>query len=148
MNTNLKWELLEQTRAKTRTVLMNKITHNLVEIRAEHLLIPSDCRTRGVTAFKTIYTYKDECISLFILSSYHHHLEQHTTRSTSGQYHQPVPGSAGVHYPSRAVPDVKCSTLFLTVNTISILTVQYGHARSNYIQSWGHSLREEEEEEM
>jgi hypothetical protein len=44
---NLKWESLEQRRAKARTVLMYKIIHNLVEVRTEHLLIPSDCRTRG-----------------------------------------------------------------------------------------------------
>jgi len=35
------------------------IIHNLVEIRAEHLLIPSDCRTRGIVAFMTIYTRAD-----------------------------------------------------------------------------------------
>jgi len=42
---------------KARTLLMYKIIHNLVEIRAEHLLIPSGCRTRGVAAFRTIYTF-------------------------------------------------------------------------------------------
>ena len=35
---HLKWESLEQRHAKTRTVLMYKIIHNLVEIPAEHLL--------------------------------------------------------------------------------------------------------------
>jgi hypothetical protein len=35
------------------------IIHNLVEIRAEHLLIPSDCRTRGIVEFMTIYTRAD-----------------------------------------------------------------------------------------
>ena len=52
---HLKWESLEQRHAKARTVLMYKIIHNLVEIPAEHLLIPSDCRTRG------IYTRADVC---------------------------------------------------------------------------------------
>ena len=42
---HLKWESLEQRHAKARSVLMYKIIHNLVEIRAEHLLIPSDSRT-------------------------------------------------------------------------------------------------------
>jgi hypothetical protein len=35
---------------------MYKIIHNLVEIRAEHLLITSDGRTRGIAAFRTIKT--------------------------------------------------------------------------------------------
>jgi hypothetical protein len=39
--------------------VMYKIIHNLVEIRAEHLLIPSDSRTRGIAAFRTIYTRAD-----------------------------------------------------------------------------------------
>ena len=42
---------------KARTLLMYKIIHNLVEICAEHLLIPSDCRTRGVAAFRTIHSF-------------------------------------------------------------------------------------------
>jgi hypothetical protein len=50
MISNLKWESLEQRLAKARTVLMYKIIHDLVEIRAEHLLIPSHCRTRGIAA--------------------------------------------------------------------------------------------------
>jgi len=37
---------------------MFKIIHNLVEICAEHLLVPSDSRTRGIAAFRTIYTYR------------------------------------------------------------------------------------------
>jgi hypothetical protein len=43
MISNLKWEFLEQRRAKVTTVPMYKIMHNWFEIRAEHLLIPSDC---------------------------------------------------------------------------------------------------------
>jgi hypothetical protein len=35
---NLKWESLEQRCAKARTVLMYKIIHNLVEIRAEQVV--------------------------------------------------------------------------------------------------------------
>jgi len=50
---NLKWESLEQRRAKARSVLMYKIVHSLVEIHAEHLLIPADSRARGVAAFRT-----------------------------------------------------------------------------------------------
>jgi hypothetical protein len=38
---------------------MYKVIHNLVQIRAEHLLIPSDCRTRGIAAFRMIYTRAD-----------------------------------------------------------------------------------------
>jgi hypothetical protein len=38
---------------------MYTIVHNLVEIHAEHLLIPADSRTRGIAAFKTIYTRAD-----------------------------------------------------------------------------------------
>jgi len=38
---------------------MYKIVHNLVEIHAEHLLIPADSRTRGIAAFRTIYTRAD-----------------------------------------------------------------------------------------
>jgi len=59
MISNLKSESLEHMRAKVRTVPMYKIIHNLVEIRAELLLIPSDCRTRGIAAFRTIYTRAD-----------------------------------------------------------------------------------------
>jgi len=44
---------------KARSVLMYKIINNLVEIRAEHLLIPSYSRTRGIAAFRTIYTRAD-----------------------------------------------------------------------------------------
>ena len=56
---HLKWESLEQRRAKARSVLMYKIVHNLVEIHAEHLLIPADSRTRGIAAFRIIYTRAD-----------------------------------------------------------------------------------------
>jgi hypothetical protein len=59
MISNLKWESLEQRRAKTRSVLMYKIVHNFVEIHAEYLLIPADSRTRGIAAFRTIYTRVD-----------------------------------------------------------------------------------------
>ena len=63
---NLKWESLEQRRAKARSVLMYKIVHNLVEIHAEHLLIPADSRTRGIAAFRAIYTRADVyCFSFF-----------------------------------------------------------------------------------
>ena len=56
---NLKWESLEQRREKARSVLMYNIVHNFVEIHAEHLLIPADSRTRGIAAFRTIYTRAD-----------------------------------------------------------------------------------------
>ena len=108
MISNLKWESLEQRRAKARTVLMYKIIHNLVEIRTKHLLKPSDCRTRVIVAVRTIYTRADVYyrFSFFPRTNHHHLLEQHNTRSTSGQYHRPVPGKARVHYPSSAVPGV------------------------------------------
>ena len=73
-------------------------------------------------------------------------MEQHTTRCTSGQYNRPVTDRARVYYPFRAVPGVNSAHPIITVNTISILTVQYGHARSNYTQLCIHSLGEEEEE--
>jgi hypothetical protein len=38
---------------------MYKIVHNLVEIHAEHLLIPADSRTRWIAAFRAIYTRAD-----------------------------------------------------------------------------------------
>ena len=44
---------------KGKSVLMYKIVHNLFEIHAEHLLIPADSRTRGIAAFRTIYTLAD-----------------------------------------------------------------------------------------
>ena len=44
MISNLKWESLEQWRAKARYVMMYKIIHALVEIRAENLHIPSSGR--------------------------------------------------------------------------------------------------------
>ena len=56
---NLEWESLEQRRAKARSVLMYKIVHNFVEIHAEYLLIPADSRTRGIAAFRNIYTRAD-----------------------------------------------------------------------------------------
>jgi hypothetical protein len=33
--------------------------YSLVEIHAEHLFIPADSRTRGIAAFRTIYTRAD-----------------------------------------------------------------------------------------
>ena len=55
----LGWESLEQRRAKIRAVLMYKIINNLVDIPAEHLLLPADGRTRGQAAFRTIYARSD-----------------------------------------------------------------------------------------
>jgi hypothetical protein len=43
MISNLKWESLEQRCAKARTVLMYKIIHNLVEIRAEQVVENRNC---------------------------------------------------------------------------------------------------------
>ena len=37
--------------------------------------------------------------------------------------------------------------MIFTVNIISVLTVQYGHARNNYILTWVHALHEEKEVE-
>ena len=86
------------------------IIHNLFEIRAEHLFIPSDCRTRGIVAFRTIYTRADVYRFFFF---------PHTIitwnsippRSTSGQYKWPVTDRARVYYPSRAVPGVNSDSI-------------------------------------
>ena len=101
MISNLKWESLEQRRAKSKTVLMYKTihVHNLVEIRAEHLLIPSDCRTRGIAAFRAIHeqmyvTFLSSLVPLSLGTAYHQ------------KYVRPVTGRARVHYPSHALPDV------------------------------------------
>jgi len=58
------------------------------------------------------------CISLFILL---------VPSSPGTAYHwlyvRPVPDRARVHYPFHAIPDVNSAPPFLTVNTISVLTV-------------------------
>jgi hypothetical protein len=54
MTSGLQWESLEQRRAKARATFMYKITNN-----AEHILTPSDNRTRGNTAYRTLYTNAD-----------------------------------------------------------------------------------------
>ena len=94
MLSNLKWESFEGRSTRARTVLMYKIIHNLAEIYAE---------LDGCSLQNDICTGR--YLSLFILS-YHQHLKQHTTSSTSGQYNRPVPCRDRVHYPSRAVPHV------------------------------------------
>ena len=107
-------------------------------VHAEHILTPSDNRTRGNAAYRTLY--KCWYISIFFLPAYHHHLEHHTTDSTSSQHHWPVPGRIRVHHPTSAILDV---------NTfIPFLTVQKGHVRRVNIQYRVFSWREEEEDDF
>jgi hypothetical protein len=42
-------------RAKARATFMYKIVNNLVDVHAEHILTPSDNRTRGNAAYRTLY---------------------------------------------------------------------------------------------
>ena len=128
MNSNLKWKTLKTVAT---TVLMYNIIHNLVDIRAAHLLIPSDCRARWNATFRTRYTHDQMYIAFhsFLVPP---SLEQHITSGTWSQCHRPVPrqGWAPLSFPCS--PRCKYySTLFLAVNTILILTGQYGHVRSN-----------------
>ena len=106
---------------------MYRIIHNLVEIRAEHLLIPSDSRTRRIAAFGTIYTRAD----VYRFSFFPRTII--TWNSIPPKYVRPVPSASSRQgqgpLPFPYSPRCKqCSTLFLTVNTILILMVQYGHA--------------------
>ena len=55
MISRLQWESLEQQRAKARATFMYKIVRNLVDVPAEHILTPSDNRTRGNAAYRTLY---------------------------------------------------------------------------------------------
>ena len=60
MKSRLQWESLEQRRAKARAAFMYKIVNNLVDVHAEHILTPSDNRTRGNAAYRTnadVYRY-------------------------------------------------------------------------------------------
>ena len=54
MISRLQWESLEQRRAKARATIMYKIVNNLVDVHAEHILTPSDNRTRGNAAYRTL----------------------------------------------------------------------------------------------
>ena len=79
---------------------MYKIIHNLVEIHAEHLHIPFHCRTRGIAAFRTIYTR----IDIYRCSLYARTINTWNSIA-SGQYHRPVQYRDMVHYPLIAVQD-------------------------------------------
>ena len=59
MISRLQWESLEQRRAKARVTFMYKIVNHLVDVHAEHILTPSDNRTRGNAAYRTLYTNAD-----------------------------------------------------------------------------------------
>jgi hypothetical protein len=59
MISRLQWESLEQRRAKARATFMYKIVNNLDDAHAEHILTPSDNRTRGNAAYRTLYTNAD-----------------------------------------------------------------------------------------
>jgi hypothetical protein len=50
----LQWESLEQRRAKARATFMYKIAKYLVDVHAEHILTPSDNKTRGNAAYRTL----------------------------------------------------------------------------------------------
>lgn len=61
MLNTLNWPQLAQRRLRTRLVMMYKITHQLVAIPSNAVLIPSDSRTRKhhTLTFRHIYTSKD-----------------------------------------------------------------------------------------
>ena len=118
MISRLQWESLEQRRAKARATFMYKIVNNLVDVHAEHILTPSDNRTRGNAAYRTLYTNADVYRYSFFPRTIHQHLEHHTTNSTSSQHHWSVPGRVRVHHPTSAIQDVNTFIPFLTVYTI------------------------------
>ena len=62
------WESLER-RAKARATFMYKIVNNLVDVHAEHILTPSNNRTRGNAAYRTLYTNLEMLMYIDILSS-------------------------------------------------------------------------------
>jgi hypothetical protein len=88
--------------------------------------------------------FKVRCIQVLLLSPYHHYLELHTTGTTWGLHHRPVPYRVGVFYPPCAVRDVN-TLLNFNCKYNWILAVQFGHARSINTQTRVNSKREEEE---
>jgi hypothetical protein len=48
------YKTLEQRRTKARATFMYKIVNNLVDVHAEHIITPSDNRTRGNAAYRTL----------------------------------------------------------------------------------------------
>ena len=70
MISRLQWESLEQRRAKARATFMYKIVNNLVNVHAEHILTPSNNRTRGINAaYRTLYTNADVYHQLYAKST-------------------------------------------------------------------------------
>jgi hypothetical protein len=56
--------------------------NNLVDVHAEHILTPSDNRTRGNAAYRTLHTNGEVYRYSFFPRSIINHLEHHTTNST------------------------------------------------------------------
>jgi len=101
---------------------MYKIIHNLVEIRAEHLHIPFDCRTIGIAAFRTIYTRTDiYCCSFYarIINTWNSIPPAVRQASTIGQFHA---GKGSITLRLQSQMQIVFHPV-LTVNTILILTV-------------------------
>jgi hypothetical protein len=69
-----------------------------------------------------IKIHKIRCIQVVSLYPYHHYLELHTTGTTWGLHHRPVPYSVGVSYPPCAVRDVN-TLLNYQVRIITVFTV-------------------------
>jgi hypothetical protein len=123
MISRLQWESLEQRRAKARATFMYKIVNNLVDVHAEHILTPSDNRTRGNAAYRTLYTNAD----VYRYSFFPHTIiTWNTIPPTLRHTSRSVPGRVRVHHPTSAILDV---------NTfIPFLTVKKGHVRRVNIQ--------------
>jgi hypothetical protein len=50
---------LKELDLEARATFMYKIVNNVVDVHAEHILTPSDNRTRGNAAYRTLYTNAD-----------------------------------------------------------------------------------------
>ena len=112
---------------------MYTIIHNLAEIQAE---------LEGYILQNDIYT--NRYVSRFNLS-YHQHLEQHTTSSSSSQYNRSVPCMDRTHYPSHPVPYVNSvSTVFNCKHDVQYSTGVHGVVTL----SLEYTKCEEEEQEL
>ena len=122
------WESIEQRRAKTRATFMYKIANNLVDVHAEHILTPSDNRTRGNAAYRTLYTNADvHRYSFFPRTMITWNTIPPTLRqvNTIDQFQAGLGPSPYQCYP-------KCKYAHSVVNCIYdlLLAVQKGHART------------------
>ena len=86
-------------------------------INVEHILTPSDNRTRGNAAYRTLYTNADVYRYSF---SPHTIITWNTIPPTLRQVNiiDQVPGRVRVHHPTSAITDVNTFIPFLTVYTI------------------------------